>query len=310
MSIFHMDFSVTILGSSAALPTASRFPSAQLVSVRHRHYLVDCGEGTQIQLHRYGVPVLKINHLFISHLHGDHVFGIFGLISTMSMMGRKAPLHIYAPCGMQQILDDHLRYFGDGIGYSLVVHTLSCEHQAIILEDKHISVSSFPLYHRVPTCGFLFREKTPPRNIHKEAIAKYNLPLCAIVAIKNGSDFALPSGEVVPNEELTYQPYTPRMYAYCSDTIAHREVAQAVQGANLLYHEATFADDMRNFAAERGHATALQAAQVAKEAGAKKLIIGHFSSRYKNVGLLVNEARQVFQNTFAAEEGATFPVEF
>jgi ribonuclease Z len=303
-----MDFTVTILGSSSALPAANRFPSAQLVSAHRRHYLVDCGEGAQLQLRRYGLPMLTINHLFISHLHGDHLFGIFGLLSTMSMLGRKTPLHIYAPHGLQQILDDHLRYFGGGMCYGVEVHVLSCEQQAIALEDKHITIRSFPLYHRVPTCGFLFCEKTPPRNIYKEVIARYNLPLSAIIAIKNGSDFTLPSGEVAPNEHLSYLPYAPRMYAYCSDTVACREVAQAVRGASALYHEATFADNMRDFAVELGHATALQAAQIAKEAGVKKLIIGHFSSRYKNVEALVDEARQVFSNTFAAEDGVSFSV--
>ncbi|MDR0414416.1 MAG: ribonuclease Z [Prevotellaceae bacterium] len=301
-----MSFSVTILGCSAALPTANRFPSAQLVSIRNRRYLVDCGEGAQMQLCRYGFSALQVNHVFISHLHGDHMFGLFGLISTMSMMGRRSPLHIYAPCGMQQILDDHLRYFGEGVSYSVEVHELCCERQSIILEDKHITVSTFPLYHRVPTCGFLFCEKTPPRNIFKEAIAKYSLPLCAIIAIKNGSDYTLPDGEVIPNEQLTYQPYAPRTYAYCSDTIACREVALAVQGADLLYHEATFADDMRDFAINRGHATARQAAQLARDAGVKRLIIGHFSSRYRSVDALVAEAQQVFPNTCAAKDGATF----
>jgi ribonuclease Z len=262
-----------------------------------------------MQLCKYGLPMLKIDHLLISHLHADHVLGIFGLISTMSMLGRKKPLHIHAPKGMQQILDGHLRYFGEGVTYELAVHELSCEQKEVILEDKHLSIASFPLHHRVPTSGFLFCEKTPPRNILKEAIEKYRLPFPAIVDIKNGADLTLPSGEVVPNAQLTYLPYSPRAYAYCADTMACREVAQSVRGVNLLYHEATFADSMRDFAVERGHATALQAAQIAREAGVKKLVIGHFSSRYKNVEALVDEARTVFENTCAAEDGKVFLVE-
>jgi ribonuclease Z len=303
-----MNFSITILGSGSALPTANRFPSAQLVSVHHSHYLIDCGEGTQMQLCKYRLSMLKINHLFITHLHADHILGIFGLLSTMSMLGRKVPLHIYAPQGMEQILETHMRYFGDGISYEIVVHKLSCDQKEVILENMHLSVISFPLRHRVPTCGFLFCEKSPPRNIYKEAIEKYHLPFSAIVDIKNGGDLTLPGGEVVPNEKLTYLPYSPRTYAHCSDTIACHEVVEAVRGVDMLYHEATFADNMRDFAMERGHTTALQAAQVAKEAGVKKLVIGHFSSRYKSIDTLLNEARTVFENTCAAEDGKIFLV--
>jgi ribonuclease Z len=260
-----------------------------------------------MQLFKYGLPMLKINHLFISHLHIDHVLGVFGLIPTMSMMRREAPLHIYAPPGMQQILDSHLSHFGEGMTYKVVAHELCCDRKDVILEEERFSVASFPLKHRTPTCGFLFREKTLPRNIHKEAIEKYRLPVSAIVDIKNGGDLTLPNGEFVPNEKLTYPPpHSPRAYAYCSDTIACSEVVQEVRGVDLLYHEATFADDMCSFAIERGHSTALQAAQTAKEANAKMLVIGHFSSRYKSVDPLVTEARSVFKNTFAAEDGKSF----
>lgn len=304
-----MNFTVTILGSGSALPSANRFPSAQLVSLHHRHYLVDCGEGAQLQLCRYGLPMQKVSHIFISHLHADHVLGIFGLISTMSMLGRDAPLHIYAPPGMQPILAGHLRYFGDGVSYGIEVHELRGDRKEVVLEEEHFTVASFPLQHRTPTCGFLFREKTPPRNIYKEAIEKYRLPVSAILEVKRGGDLTLPGGEVVPNEKLTYQPYAPRTYAYCSDTVASDNVAREIRGVTLLYHEATFADNMRDFAVARGHTTALQAAQIARDANVKKLVIGHFSSRYKSAEALVAEARAVFANTFAAEDGKTFPVE-
>ncbi len=304
-----MTFSVTILGCSSALPTANRFPSAQLVSVRNHHFLVDCGEGAQMQLRRYGIGFSRINHILISHLHGDHLFGLFGLLSTMSMLGRKTPLHIFAPAGLQQILDEHFAHFGDGMTYAPVVHELNAERQEVVVESHSLTITAFPLYHRVPTCGFLFREKTPPLNIRKELIEKYGLSLRDIVAIKNGADHALPDGRLVPNAELTYQPFAPRSYAYCSDTMYHEAVAQAVRGVDLLYHEATFAQAMHDFAVERGHSTALQAAQIARMAEVKQLILGHFSSRYKSTEVLLHEAQSVFADTQLAEEGKVFEVE-
>jgi len=303
-----MTFSVTILGCSSALPTVNRFPSAQLVNVRDHHYLVDCGEGAQMQLRRYGIGFTRINHVLISHLHGDHLFGMFGLLSTMSMLGRKAPLHIFAPAGLQPILSEHLVHFGDGMTYAPVVHALNTERSEVVVDTRALTITSFPLYHRVPACGFLFQEKPPQRNIRKELIAQYELSLREIVAIKNGADYTPPNGKAVPNAELTYLPYAPRSYAYCSDTMFDERVAQAVQGVDLLYHEATYADAMRSFAVERGHSTALQAAQIAKMANAKQLALGHFSSRYKNVEELLHEAQSVFANTQAAEEGKVFHV--
>ncbi len=303
-----MTFSVTILGSSSALPTTNRFPSAQLVNMREHHYLVDCGEGTQMQLRKYGIGFSRINHILISHLHGDHLFGIFGLLSTMSMLGRKTPLHIFAPAGLQQILNEHFSHFGDGMTYTPVVHELNTERDEVIVDSRSLTITSFPLYHRIPTCGFLFQEKTPQRNIHKELIARYSLSLRDIVTIKNGADYTLQSGKIISNTELTYLPYAPRSYAYCSDTMYNEQVARVVHGVDLLYHEATFANSMREFAVERGHTTALQAAQIAKQAETKELVIGHFSSRYKNVDILLHEAQKVFPNTHLAEEGLTFHV--
>jgi ribonuclease Z len=303
-----MTFSVTILGSSSALPTASRFPSAQLVSIHERPYLVDCGEGAQIQLRKYGFSIAKINHIFISHLHGDHIFGIYGLISTMNMLGRTADLNIHAPRELEDILADHLKYFGEGMTYKPVIHALNTKSSEIIYETKSLIVKSFPLNHRAPTCGFLFEEKTPEFNIRKELIEKYELSLRDIVRIKNGAHHTLKSGEIIPNEKLTYIPYIPRSFAYCSDTMMSRDIISAISDVDLLYHEATFCEDRHQIAVERGHSTAMQAAQVAREANAKQLVIGHYSSRYKELDCFLSEAQSVFSNSHLAEEGKTFEI--
>ncbi|MDR1226439.1 MAG: ribonuclease Z [Prevotellaceae bacterium] len=303
-----MTFSVTILGSSSAFPTSNRFPSAQLVSVHERPYLVDCGEGTQTQLRKYGINIAKINHILITHLHGDHMFGIYGLISTMNMLGRTRDLNIYAPKELDAILADHLKYFGEGMTYKPVVHALNTTQSETIYENKHLIIKSLPLRHRVPTCGFLFKEKTPGLNIRKELIEKYNLSLRDIVRIKNGAHHTLESGEVIPNEKFTYLPYAPRSFAYCSDTIMSRYIIPIISEVDLLYHEATFCEDRHQLALERGHSTAMQAAQIAREANARQLVIGHYSSRYKELDQFLIEAQSVFSNSHLAEEGKVFEI--
>lgn len=301
-----MQFTLTILGTSSALPTSSKFPTAHVLNIHERFFLVDCGEGTQMQLRRYGINLSRINHIFISHLHGDHVLGLFGLIATLSLLGRKDDLHIYSYYLLDSILKDHLKYFEPNLAFNIVVHSVDTRVCQQVYADKTLEVISIPLDHRVPACGFLFREKEPSLNIHKELIQHYHIPLSWIHRIKNGEDYICDDGSVVANRILTYRPYVPRSYAFCSDTAFSPAVAECVKGVDLLYHEATFGNDLRDMAKKTGHSTAAQAAEIAKLAQAKKLLIGHFSSRYKHTDTLLQEAVQVFPNTVAAREGDEF----
>ena len=299
---------LTILGSSSALPTSERNPSAHALNVHERSYLIDCGEGTQLQLRRNRISFTKINHIFISHLHGDHVFGIYGLLSTMSLMGRKLPLHIYAPGNYDIILNSHLNDFQLELGFEIKFTSLKGKDPEIILDNKHLTVTSFPLVHRIPSFGFLFREKQKDRNIIKECIDKYNIPIFRIPAIKKGEDFLTSDGEIIKNEVLTLQPAPPVSYAYCSDTRYFARLSSFVKGVTALYHEATFAADNQKLAKTTFHSTTHDAATTAKNAEAQTLIIGHFSSRYKDINQLVDEAKAVFPRTFPAIDGKTYEI--
>jgi ribonuclease Z len=303
-----MNFSVTILGSSSASPTVSRFPSSQMVQLHGHHYLVDCGEGAQLQLRRFGLPLYTISGIFISHLHGDHWFGLFGLLSSLDLMGRTKPLPIFAPCGMRDIIATHLVHIGFELKFTPQVHELEGEQERCLVNAPSFTVSAFPLSHRVPTYGFLFREKEPRLNIRKESIALYGLTPHDIVAIKGGADFVQPNGDTIPNAQLAYRPHAPRAYAYCSDTMPHPTVVRAVRSVDLLYHEATYDEQLSAVALQRGHSTALQAAQTARDAQVGMLIIGHFSARYHHLDMLLREAQQTFPNTILADEGATIAV--
>ena len=303
-----MTFKVTILGSGSAKPSITKHHSAQVVNLYEQHYLVDCGEGTQNRLLRAGVSPMKINAVFISHLHGDHVFGLFPLISSMGLMGRKVPLHIFAPRPFDEIMAYHFRYFDTELPFEVVWHEVHTTAHELLYENNVMEVWSVPLRHRVPTAGFLFREKTPGLNVRKEKIAELGLGVAQITAAKRGEDVTLVDGRVVPNGELTYEPYPPRSYAYLSDTNYSGKAVSLVKGVDLLYHEATYADNMRKEAKQRGHATTLQAVKAARESGAKRLIIGHFSSRYKDESVLLDECRAEFAETYLAEEGQTFEI--
>ncbi len=304
-----MTFSVTILGSSSALPTSQRFPAAHALNVHERLFLVDCGEGTQIQLRKYKQKISRLEHIFISHLHGDHVLGLVGLISTLNLLGRKTPLTIHAHAPLQPILDQNLKFFVNELKYSIEFRALDTKNRKVIFEDKTLTIEAIPLKHRIPSTGFIFREKPKKPNIRKELIEKYSIPLADIVKIKEGADFISADGRHIPNSDLTFVSSPPRSYAYCSDTKYFDSLAEMVQGVDLLYHEATFSKDMTKMARSTGHSTAEQAAKIAELAGVKKLVIGHFSSRYKDVEVLVNEARKVFAETYAAEEGLEFKIE-
>ncbi len=302
-----MTFSVTILGSSSALPTSKRFPTAHLFNSNERFFLIDCGEGTQIQLRRFHLRFGKINHIFISHLHGDHYFGLYGLISTFSLMGRKIPLHIYAHIELKKLLN--CQFANNKLGFELVFHEIPKNQATVLYDDKNIKVSTFPLKHRLPANGFLFKEKARELNIRKELIQKYNLNLRDIHAIKSGANYLANDNILIPNKDLTLPPYKQRAYAFCSDTAYMPELIKYIKDVDILYHEATFAEDNTDIAIETGHSTAKQAAEIARMAGVKKLLIGHFSSRYKNVDILENEAKETFSETEAVIEGKEYKIE-
>ena len=303
-----MTFSVTILGSSSALPTSTRFPSAHVLNAHERLFLIDCAEGTQMQLRRLHIKMSKINHIFISHLHGDHTLGLVGLISTFNLVGRKSDLHIYANAKLEENLTYNLNFFIEELTFKLIFHAVEQNKHQVIYDDGKIVVESLPLRHRVPATGFLFREKRGLPNIRKELIEKYSLSLAEISSIKNGSDLTLPDGQLIPNNDFTYYSSETRAYAYCSDTLYSERLVGLIRNVDLLYHEATFANDDIKLAKLTGHSTAGQAATIASKSGATKLIIGHFSSRYKNVDLILKEAKEIFENTIAAEDGQVIEV--
>ncbi len=304
-----MSFSVTILGSASARPTANRHPSAQIVNLEEQYYLVDAGEGTQQQMVRAGINPLKLRGIFISHLHGDHVFGLFPLISTLGLGGRKTPLDVYAPAPFGEILESHLKFFDKDLPYEVVWHETHTTRHELLFENRTLEVWSIPLRHRVPCAGFLFREKQPPLNVDKEKISELGLSIAQITAAKRGEDLTLDDGRIIPNEAITYIPYKARSYAYLSDTNFSAKAATLCTGVDLMYHEATYAADEQRNARDRGHATTLDAAKAALKAGAKRLIIGHYSSRYKDEEVLVREAQTIFAETYAAIEGKTFEIE-
>lgn len=299
-------FSVTILGSSSALPTTTRFPTSQVVNLNDRLYLIDCGEGTQIQLRKFGIKAGKINHIFISHLHGDHIFGLPGLISSMVLGGKKGELHIYSHSELKIMMDHLMKFMNEFEDFRVVYHPLSFRGRATIFEDSKIVVDSFPLKHRIPCCGFIFREKPHELHLRGDKMDYLNVPIKDRVAIKHGADFQTPEGKIISNAELTFPPDPVRSYAFCTDTVCRKQIIPIIKNVDLLYHEATFADDLSELALKTYHTTARQAAQLAAEAGVKKLIIGHFSSRYKSVTPLVDEASVVFPNTFPANDGDRF----
>lgn len=265
--------------------------------------MIDCGEGAQRQMRRSRLSFSRLNHIFISHLHGDHCFGLPGLISTFSLLGRTAPLHIYAPQKLEELMLPWLHYFCHGISFSPVFHPITPENGfSVIYEDRSVTVYSFPLNHRIPCCGFLFREKATLHHIRRDMIDFLNIPVCEINNIKNGADWTTPDGKFFANNRLVYPADPPRSYAYCSDTAPLPENAEILQGIDLLFHESTFAESEILRAAQTFHSTARQAAEFARQARVKQLLIGHYSSRYNDESTLLDEARNIFPNTLAAKE--------
>ncbi|EPT34713.1 ribonuclease Z [Phocaeicola abscessus] len=295
-------FEVYILGCGSALPTIRHFASSQVVNIREKLFMIDCGEGTQLQLRRSKLRFSRLNHIFISHLHGDHCFGLIGLLSTFNLLGRTATMHIYAHVDLEKLLVPQLNYFCKRINYKVEFHTVHPEKEEIIYEDRSVSVNTIPLKHRIPTCGFLFCEKRTLDHIKREMIDFYQIPINKINLIKNGAGYELPDGTLIPHERLTYPSAPPRRYAYCSDTVYYSRIIEQIKGVDLLYHEATLLDRDIVRARETFHTTSLQAGTIAKEAGVKRLIIGHFSARYEDENVLLEEASSIFPNTILASE--------
>lgn len=295
-------FELNILGCGSALPTSRHFPTSQVINVRDKLFMIDCGEGAQMQFRKSRLKFSRLNHIFISHLHGDHCFGLPGLISTLGMLGRTAELYIHAPKDVEKIFAPLLDFFCKNLPYKVIFKEFETKQPEIIYEDRSITVQTIPLKHRMPCCGFLFAEKQCPNHIIREMIDFYEVPIYELNRIKNGMDYITPDGQVIPNNRLTHPSEAPRRYAYCSDTIYIKQLAEQIQGVDLLFHEATFAEEDSPRAKETFHTTAAQAAELAVNANVKKLVIGHFSARYDDESVLLNEAAQIFPQTILAKE--------
>ncbi len=300
------DFNVTILGNGSAVPTAYQNPSSQILQYGASRFLIDCGEGTQLQMIKYRVSYKHLSSIFISHLHGDHYFGLIGLVSTMHLYGREQPLHIYAPEPLEKIVQLQLECSKTRLQFPLQFHVLRDAEK--IYEDNTLEISCFALNHRLPTWGFVFREKKKERNLRKDFVARYAPGVEQMHRVKQGGDFALPDGNIIKNKEITTDPPLPRSYAYCSDTAYYQKIIPFIRSVDMLYHEATFDDAMAHVAAEKFHSTARQAAQIAAEASVGKLLLGHFSARFSDVSHLLDEALEVFENTLLTEQGETYAV--
>lgn len=303
-----MKFDVTILGSNSAQPTPKRFSSAQVVNFREKLFLLDCGEGTQIQLRRYNQKFSRLNHIFITHLHGDHMLGLPGLISTFNLMGRRSKLHIYAHEDLKKILQPLLDYFMHKAMFEIEYHIFNPGKYEMIYEDKALEIYAIPLKHRIPTAGFLFKEKAKDHNIKKDMIEAFGLSIKDILKIKRGEDYIDDEGKTIPNSKLATPPKKPRSYAYITDTAYKPEICEWLQDVDVLYHEATFADEATLRISKTLHSTGGQAAEIAKSSNAKKLLIGHFSSRYKDAKVVEDAARTIFKDTTAVKDGMNISI--
>lgn len=295
-------FRVHILGCGCALPTMRHFASSQVVEIREKLFMVDCGEGAQVQLRRARLRFTKISAIFITHIHGDHCFGLIGLISTFGMLGRTAPLAIYAPKDLEDVLKIMIGKFCNGLEYEIEFHAIDTKRKAVIYEDRSLTVESIPLRHRVPCSGYLFREKPLLPHIRRDMIDFYKIPVSQINNIKNGADWVDSEGDVVPNERLVVPNQSARSYAYCSDTQYLPQLSEMIRGVDTLYHEATYLSRDAERAKLYCHTTAAQAAQVAKDAGVGKLVLGHYSAKYDDESELLDEAKSVFANTMLSDE--------
>jgi ribonuclease Z len=302
-------FKVHILGCGSALPTSKHNASSQVVEIREKLFMIDCGEGTQVQLRRSRIRFTKISCVFISHLHGDHCFGLMGLISTFGLLGRTSTLRVYAPRELEEILKAQMQLFCNGLDFKVEFHAVDTTVSKVIYEDRSLTVTTLPLDHRIACCGFLFREKQGLPHIRRDMLDCYDIPLSQVNNIKNGADWTTVDGEVIPHTLLTTPADSPRSYAYCSDTRYMPQLYRLLEGVDTLYHESTYGNENVERARLYYHSTAAQAAQVARDAKVKKLILGHYSARYDDEKTLLKEAMQIFPNCLLGNEGMTINVE-
>ena len=304
-----MSLNLTILGCHSATPRINAFPTSQYLEINNRHFLIDCGEGTQRQMRKYKVGFSKINHIFISHLHGDHFYGLVGLLSTFGILNREKELHVYGPKGIKDITLLQLKVSQSHAKYPIIFHELSSKESTLIFEDDKVSVRTIPLNHRVYTNGYLFTEKEKARKLNMLNISGYpEIDRADYLNIKAGKDIVLSSGAIIPNSELTLSPKKNLSFAFCSDTSYKPDIVPIIKDVDLLYHEATFLADREDLAKKTKHSTTIQAAKIAKEANAKQLVLGHYSGRYKDISLFKKEAQEVFKNVKLAEPGKVFSV--
>ena len=308
MSFIMEPFKVHILGCGSALPTLQHNASSQIVELREKLFMIDCGEGTQIQLRRSRIHFSKIIAVFISHLHGDHCFGLPGMISTFGMTGRTAPLHIYAPAAFEPILEQTLSFFCQGLEFKVVFYAVDTTQNKVVYEDRSLTIETIPLQHRIDCCGYLFREKPILPHIRRDMIDFYKIPISQINNIKAGADWVTPEGEVIANSRLTTPAEPARSYAYCSDTRYIKTLHELVKGVSTLYHESTYSAEDAERARLYWHSTSQDAAKVARDASVGKLLLGHFSARYNNESQLLDEAKEIFPNSYLTCEGATFDI--
>ncbi len=297
---------LTILGCYAATPRTMTNPTAQVLEIKNHLFLIDCGEGTQVQLRKHKIKFSRINHIFISHLHGDHFFGLPGLISTFRLLGRDKELHVHGPKGIKEAITLFLKLGDSWTNFPLKFHELSSKEKQLIFEDEKVSVTTIPLDHRIYTNGFLFKEKLAARKLNIEAVAKLKIDKAYFHNIKKGKDITLDDGTIVANNELTFDPPKPLSYAFCSDTVYTPALSEQLKNVSVLYHESTFLNKEEHLAIKTKHTTAKQAAMLAKQAKVNTLILGHYSTRYKSIALFKEEAQTVFENVLLAEDGAVF----
>ena len=297
---------LTILGCYAATPRTFTNPTSQILEIKNRLFLIDCGEGTQVQLRKNKIKFSKINHVFISHLHGDHFFGLIGLVSTFSLLGRTTELHIHGPKGIKEIITMQLRLSNSWTNYDLIFHELQSKESEIIYEDDKVLVKTIPLNHRVYTNGFLFQEKVGARKLNADAVQDYEIESCYYQNIKNGKDIMLEDGRLIENDKLTFDPLPAKSYAFCSDTAYHESIIPIIQNADVLYHEATFLQSEESLAKKTLHSTAKEAAMIALKSNVKQLILGHYSTRYESIEMFKQEAETIFPDVLLADDGKSF----